>query len=121
MDDHLKERRVEKMNRIIKDELDIIVRREIRWKTGIMVTIVDVKTSVDLRRANVRVSVLPDAEREYLMKTLENERMNIQSALFKRLHKRIVPTIVFQFHKGGAHQTRVDELLREIHKSSEER
>lgn len=114
------QKRVEKMNRILFEELNIIVRKHVHWKQGILVTLINVETSADLRHAKVFVSVLPESEQQYLMKTLEAEQQHIQNMLFQRLNRRIVPTIIFVFHKGGAQQTRVDTLLDELHKHNEE-
>lgn len=115
-DAQIRERRKRKYDRILTDELNAAFTGEIQWKPGILPTLIAVDSSEDGRHATVRVSILPESEEQYLLKTLEHERPAINERLFKRLGRRHIPELHFECHRGGANQTRVDALLEEIHK-----
>jgi ribosome-binding factor A len=79
------------------------------------VTLTDVRTSPDLRQAEVFYTVLPDDE-EALANTAEGLRSALpllRRELGARLRMRFVPELVFTIDPIPGHSRRIEELLRE--------
>jgi ribosome-binding factor A len=106
--------RIEKINEIIKQYVGDIILKELSIKEGVFVTITRVDTSSDLRYAKVFVSVFPDKEADYALKTLGKELFQIQNLLNKKLRTRPLPKISFQFDTTEMEADKIEKLLKEI-------
>ncbi len=107
---------VEKINQTIQAELSLIIAKEIEFKPNLLVTVVGVETSQDLKHAKVFVSAFPQKDENYVIKTLEKEVFMLQRLLNKRFRSRPIPRIKFVPHHGGAYQEKIDRLLKKIKK-----
>jgi len=106
--------RIEKINDLIRQNINDILTREINLKSGVFVTIAKVDTTSDLRYTRIFVSIFPELERNYVMKTLEKEIYKIQGILNKKLHMRPLPKIVFQLDTTESKADEIEKLLKEI-------
>ena len=88
--------RIEKINELVKKYVNDIVLKDLSLKGGVFITIAKVDTTPDLRYTRIFISIFPESERDYGIKTLEKEAFKIQGALNKKLHMRPLPKIVFQ-------------------------
>ena len=78
------------------------------------VTVTAVKTSPDLRTADVFVSVLGDeAVRESSLAGLRSAHGLLQRRVASELHLRRTPTLTFEYDHTTDRALRVDALLRE--------
>ena len=76
------------------------------------VTVTDVKTTPDLRRATVFVSVLgTDAERTASLEGLRSAHGVLQRQLASQLHMKRTPTLDFEYDDTLDRAMRVEELL----------
>jgi len=65
--------RIERINELIKQHTNNIILKDLSLKDGVFITIAKVDTTPDLRYTRVFVSVFPEKEISYAMKTLEKE------------------------------------------------
>ncbi|MFA6047493.1 MAG: 30S ribosome-binding factor RbfA [Parcubacteria group bacterium] len=103
-----------KINELIRQHVNDIILKELSLKGGVFVTIAKVDTTPDLRYTRIFVSIFPESERDYAMKTLEKEIFVIQGALNKKLHMRPLPKIVFQLDTTESKADEIERLLKEI-------
>lgn len=108
--------RIQRINELVRHNLGEILIREISFKVGVFATIAKVDTSPDLRYTRVFVSVFPETERDYVLKTLEKNLYVIQGRLNKSLTSKILPRIEFQLDLTEAHADEVEKLLADIQK-----
>ena len=106
--------RTDKINDLIRQHINDIILKDLSLKEGVFVTIAKVDTSSDLRYTRIFVSIFPEKERDYAMKTLEKEIYRIQGALNKKLHMRPLPKIIFQLDTTESKADEIEKLLKEI-------
>lgn len=79
------------------------------------VTITDVRTSPDLRRSDVYVSVLGDAEaKASAIAGLESAHGRLQSEIARQMRMKRTPTLQFLIDETPEQAERVERLLGEI-------
>ncbi len=106
--------RLEKINGLIKDELGKLLLTETRLKIGVFVTIAKVCVTPNLRNARVFLSVFPENEVDYAMKSLANELYKIQKLLNRRLNMRPLPRLIFENDATERGAQAVEEALLAI-------
>ncbi|GBE16596.1 ribosome-binding factor A [bacterium BMS3Abin15] len=106
--------RISKINELIKQQVSEIISRELNIKPGVFLTIAKVDTAKDLRYTKIFVSVFPEKEAEYALKTLEKEIYNIQGILNKKLHLKIIPKIEFVMDTTEVEADEIEKILKEI-------
>ena len=104
--------RVIKVNELIKQELGNILVREVSIP-GVLVTIISVETSKDLRYSRALLSIFPEKKTGTTLKILKKEVYKIQKELDKRLFMRPVPKIRFTIDKSGEIFTKVNEAIND--------
>jgi len=109
-------KRLLRINSLIRDELSNILLREVEFPDGVLVTITRVETSDDLFNASVYVSVMPDDKKDRVFEILNKLVYFIQQRLNKRLRMRPIPKIFFKKEKLTGEAARVEELLEKAKK-----
>lgn len=109
--------KLEKLNNLIKKELNGMILKEIEFPQGVIVTITRVETSSNSIFSKVFVSVIPSERRGEVVDILEKRIRDIQSFLNKKLRIRPVPKIEFIKEKKTEEASRVEELLAQIKKA----
>ena len=104
-------KRIEQVNQLIKEELSQIILREVELPSGILLTLTQVETSVDLRQAKVFISVIPENKREKVLEEVKRNIYDLQQKLNKRLNMRPVPKIRFIEEKETAETEPSDEEI----------
>lgn len=87
--------RLDRVNELIRQELSQILLKEVDLESGVFVTIVDVKTSVDLQQANVLISIFPSEKTQKIFEEIQKDIFRLQQILNKKLRMRPVPRIRF--------------------------
>lgn len=105
--------RIRKVNSLLTKELSELFLSEIDFKEGVIATISRVKTAEDLSTATVWVQPFPSSSAQYVRATLENERINIQKKLHKRLHMKVLPKISFDIDLTGQDVETLSTLLND--------
>ena len=106
--------RPEKANKLIKNLVSEIIFKELSIKEGVFITITKVDVSPDLRYAKIFISIFPDKEVDYAIKTLTKELFQIQNMLNRKLRTRPLPKINFQLDSTESKADRIEKLLKEI-------
>ena len=106
--------RIKKINELIRKHISEILQKEVSLKSGVFVTIMKVDTSRDLRYARLFISVFPEKEKEYAVKTLQNERVNIQKVLHKKLATQPLPKIEFIADDTESKADEVERILQSL-------
>ncbi len=105
--------RTEKVNTLIKCYINDILQRDINLKPGLLVTVSRVDTTTDLRYTRIFLSVFPEAEFDYVMRTLLKEIYTIQGKLNKKLSLKIFPKVEFKADRTESSADKLERLLRE--------
>ena len=104
--------RISKVNKLIKQEVGKIILFETDFPRDVILTITKVKTSKDLRYADVFVSVLPSDKEVEIKKALEENIYFIQQKLNKKLYMKPLPRIKFVIDRSGEDVSRIEELIK---------
>ena len=94
--------------------MDEILLKELSFKEGVFVTISKIDTTEDLRYTRVFVSIFPESDITYVVKTLEKELYKIQGKLNRKLHMRPLPKIEFRVDMTESKADEIEKLLKEI-------
>lgn len=106
--------RILQINELIREHIGEIISREVSLKTGVLTTITKVETSPDLRHAKAWVSIFPEHEEHYVMRTLSHERGRVQKSLYRKLHMKPMPVISFHHDQTEQNADVIEKLLLEL-------
>ncbi|MCS0543511.1 MULTISPECIES: 30S ribosome-binding factor RbfA [Bacillaceae] len=103
----------------MKKELSDIIGRKIKDPRIGFVTVTDVQVTGDLQQAKVFISVLGDEEqRQNTLKGLAKAKGFIRSEIGQRIRLRKTPEILFEFDESIDYGNRIETILHEINKDS---
>ena len=109
-----KYRRTDRINELLREEISVLVRDEVRDPRVGLATVTAVQTSPEMDHAKVYVTTLAESdERAEMLAGLQSAAPYIRSQLSKRLHVRRVPELHFQFDRQLEEAMRIEALLRE--------
>jgi ribosome-binding factor A len=107
--------RLERVNRLVRDEISTLLQRELKDPGLGFVTVTEVDVAKDLRTARVYVSVLgSEAEWRSSLLALERARGFIRSWLTPRLRMRAIPHLTFLPDRSMAHAAHIQAVLEEL-------
>ena len=108
-------KRLDRVNQLIKEEISMLLQRELKDPRLGFVTVTDVETSKDLRQAKVFVSVLGD-ESQWAgsLTALASARGFIRNWLRQHLDFRVTPDLDFRADRSMQHAARIQELLKQL-------
>ncbi|MDZ7798948.1 MAG: 30S ribosome-binding factor RbfA [Patescibacteria group bacterium] len=109
-------RRIKKVNELIRQELSDIIRQEIEWPEGCLVTVKKADTAADLEETKIGVSVLPTEKRDKILNLLKKNIYQIQQSLNHKLVMRVVPKLDFYIDKSEEKAQRINHLLDKVSK-----
>jgi ribosome-binding factor A len=111
--------REEKLNNLIKAQLDRIIFKELDILPGILLTITRVECTPTGTGAKVFVSVLPDEKFDEVFSFLKRRSKEIQYFLKKGLRIHPIPRIFFVEEKKTKDAAKIEKLLNSIEKKEE--
>ena len=108
-------KRLDRVNQLLKEEISILLQRELKDPRLGFVTVTAVETSKDLRVAKVFVSVLGD-ERQWAssLAALGSARGFIRNWLRQHLELRVTPEIDIRADRSMEHAARIQSLLKRV-------
>lgn len=109
-------KRIIQINDLIRAHLGEIFAHEINLKPGVLATITKVDTTPDLRRSDVLVSVFPETEERYVMKTIAKEKHGIEKALHSKLYMKPLPKLAFSFDPTESKADEIERILKGLEK-----
>lgn len=108
-------KRLERVNQLIKEEISMLVQRQLKDPRLGFVTITGVETSPDLKHAKVFVSVLgPEEQWAASFRALESARGFIWSWLRRHLDLRATPELLFRPDRSMEHAAHIQSLLASL-------
>ncbi|MDD5639262.1 MAG: 30S ribosome-binding factor RbfA [Candidatus Pacebacteria bacterium] len=112
--------RGEKLNNLVKEQLNKIIFKELDILPGILLTITRVECASNGKLAKVYVSVMPDEKFEEVFAFLKRHGKEIQYFLMKSLRIQPVPTIHFVEEKATKEAANIERLLGKIKKTAKD-
>jgi len=107
--------RPERVAEAIKKELSLVLLEKIRDPRLSLVTIVEVKMTPDLKRANIHFDVSGEnANPGEAVKAFAKAKGFMRSQLAARLNMRHTPELSFRHSKRGKDLDRLDAIFRQI-------
>ena len=103
--------RKEKVSNLIKELAATFLERENNHTS--LITVTDCKTSPDLKRATVFVTVLPDEKEHDALDFAKRKRGELREYLKKNMQTKSIPFIDIEIDRGEKNRQKIDELLRE--------
>jgi ribosome-binding factor A len=112
-------KRLDRVNQLIKEEISLLLQRELKDPRLGFVTVTDVDVAKDLRSGKVYVSVLGgEAEWSGSLAALQSARGFIRNWLAPRLRLRAVPDLTFHPDRSMAHAAHIQSLLERLRETS---
>ena len=108
----MREKRLVKVNELIKVAMGEIVKNEVEFQDA-FVTVTHVDTSHTMEHTKVFISVIPDDKSDAVIKKLIKNVYPMQQALNKKMHMRVVPKIRFEIDHAGENAARIEKLLEQ--------
>ncbi|HEX6926352.1 MAG TPA: 30S ribosome-binding factor RbfA [Longimicrobiaceae bacterium] len=107
-------RRTDRINELLREEIALMLRSEVRDPRVGLATITAVETSPELDHARVYFTTLGGEEaREEVRQGLNSAAAFMRTQLGRRLHIRRVPELHFEYDRVLEEATRIEQLLRE--------
>ena len=111
-------KRLDRVNQLIKEEISMVLQRELKDPRLGFITVTEVETTGDLKLAKVFVSVLGDESKwAGSLAALKSARGFIRHWLRGHLDLRVTPELDFRPDRSMAHAARIQELLKNLHES----
>ena len=108
-------KRLDRVNQLIKEEISLLLQRELKDPRLGFVSVTEVETSKDLRQAKVYVSVLGgDEQWKSSMAALTSARGFVRNWLRQHLDLRVIPELEFRPDHSMEHAARIQALLRNL-------
>ncbi|HXG04659.1 MAG TPA: 30S ribosome-binding factor RbfA [Candidatus Binatia bacterium] len=112
-------KRLDRVNQLIKEEISLLLQRELKDPRLGFVTVTEVETAPDLRTAKVFVSVLgDDTQWTASLAALGRARGFIRNWLRQHLDLRLTPDLDFRPDRSLQHAARIQELLKQLNAGS---
>jgi ribosome-binding factor A len=105
-------RRIEKINKLLAQEVAKLFLTEIDFPEGIFVTVGSIDTSPDLKYADVLIATIPDNKTGTALGIIRKKIYKIQKAIDHRLQMRPVPKL--RFLPTAVEPDRISELFKQI-------
>ncbi|MBI2204137.1 MAG: 30S ribosome-binding factor RbfA [Candidatus Rokubacteria bacterium] len=112
-------KRLDRVNQLIKEEISLLLQRELKDPRLGFVSVTEVETSKDLRSAKVFVSVLGgDEQWKASMAALVSARGFVRHWLRQHLDLRVTPDLEFRPDRSMEHAARIQALLKGLDQAS---
>lgn len=109
-------RRSGRVGDLLRAELADLLLREVHDPRVKLASVTSVEVTTDLKRADVKVSVLgDDAQRQAAVEGLRHARGFLRTELARRLRLRMTPELVFELDRGAEHSQQISDLLESLH------
>ena len=107
-------KRTDRINELLREELSVLIRNEVRDPRVGLATVTAVETSPELDHARVYITTLgEDEEKAEIVAGLQSAAGFLRGQLGRRLHLRRIPELHFQIDRVLEGAQRIESLLRE--------
>lgn len=113
-------RRTARVADLLRQELAIVIQRDLADPRVRLVSVSRVEVSPDLRHARVGLSVLgSDPERGGSVAAVQHAAGFIRRQLGRRLRLKVTPELVFELDHGAEHSQHIADLLEGLDRDDE--
>jgi len=105
-------KRIKRINELIKRELGKIISRDIEIPEGSLLTITDVETTNDLKQAKIWISIYPFQKSKQVFKILSKKINQLQFSLNKKLNFRSLPRISFKIDQTEERASKIENVFK---------
>ena len=118
----MKEKRKQRIASFLRNEIALIIQRELKDPRIGLISVTRVEPTEDLRYASVHVSVMgSEAEQRTSLRGLEAARSHIQNLLGDRVHFRHTPEIRFVLDDSIRKQMEMEALIKRAREEDEDK
>lgn len=112
--------RRQRVQDFLREEISMIIQREIKDPGLGFITIIDVKMTEDLKYAKVYYSVFgSEEEKERTAQALKRATSYIKHLLGDKMRMKYMPEITFAYDTDQERAARIDEILKKVGNVSE--
>jgi ribosome-binding factor A len=113
-------KRLDRVNQLVKEEISLLLQRELKDPRLGFVSVTDVEVSKDLRLAKVFVSVLGDDKQwRASLAALASARGFVHNWLRQHLDLRVTPDVEFRADHSMEHAAHIQSLLKKVQGAGE--
>ncbi len=114
--------RLDRVNEVLRRELGTLLPKRLQL-LDLIVTVVDVTVSADLKHADVYLSILgaTPADEAFVMGKIFSARSDIQAMIGKRVPMKFTPRLHFKLDHTTEKATQMVQLLDEIEEEDRKR
>lgn len=113
--------RRQRVQDFLREEISMIIQREIKDPGLGFITIIDVKMTEDLKYAKVYYSVFgSEEEKERTAQALKRATSYIKHLLGDKMRMKYMPEITFAYDTDQERAARIDEILKKVGNVSED-
>ena len=109
--------RMTRVNELLKREIADIIEREKLGGERILISVTEVSTAHDLRRANVKISIFGNDDLDFkkkIIRKLQNMHADIQKKISRCVSLKFTPVLFFELDLNVESGDRVLAMLDEI-------
>ncbi len=108
--------RMDRVASLIREEVSLIIQREIAGPEYGLMTVTEVRVTPDLKIAKVYVSILGNnGVREKTLGMLEEQKAHIRSLLGARIRLKFTPALTFYLDDTLDRVERINDLIKKTH------
>lgn len=105
--------RIIKVSELMKQQVSKLILSDVNVPQGALLTVVAAKVSVDLRYADIIISVFPTEKIEEVLSVLDEGIYDMQQKINKKLSMRPVPKIRFRVDTSAEYVQKIETLIRQ--------
>ena len=109
--------RLQKISKLIKEEISLIFLHKIQDASIGLVTVTKVDISPDLKNAKIYLSIFPNDKRESSLAKVTEMHGFFRTELAARMTTRYVPDLKFFLDDSADYVEHIDTLLKKIHEN----
>lgn len=114
--------RVPRVNELLKNELSTLIEMELHDPRldGVIVSVVRVNATPDLRFAKVNVSIMGSDNKNEIIEVLDKASGYLRKQVAKILNTRNTPQLIFELDESLDYAMHIDEVLSTLNIPKEE-
>jgi ribosome-binding factor A len=109
--------RIEKVSKLIKEEISLIFLLKLKDPAFGLFTITNVKVSPDLRLAKIYFSVFDKEKRQLVLEKINEAKALIRSELAQRIKIRFVPELDFFIDDTIDYVEKIEGIFKKLHEN----
>ena len=113
-------KRSQRVSDLLREEIADIIMYKLKDPRIGFVTVTGVDVTDDIKIAVVYISILKEEEKKTTLDILNSAKSFIRSELSKRLRMKFIPSIEFRLDTSIEYGSRIEKLLNDIRKKSED-